>query len=88
MADNINKVVIFMENITELTRLEEELRDSYVKLENAYAELKENDEMKSEFISTASHELRTPLTVINSYIEMFEEGMLGELKHSARRSRL
>jgi signal transduction histidine kinase len=78
-TEGINKVVIFMENITELTRLEEELRDSYVKLENAYAELKENDEMKSEFISTASHELRTPLTVINSYIEMFEEGMLGEL---------
>jgi PAS domain S-box-containing protein len=83
-TENINKVVIFMENITELTRLEEELRDSYVKLENAYAELKENDEMKSEFISTASHELRTPLTVINSYIEMFEEGMLGELNDTQR----
>ncbi|MCX6668996.1 MAG: ATP-binding protein [Methanothrix sp.] len=83
-TEGINKVVIFMENITELTRLEEELRDSYVKLENAYAELKENDEMKSEFISTASHELRTPLTVINSYIEMFEEGMLGELTETQR----
>jgi signal transduction histidine kinase len=81
-TESINKVVIFMENITELTRLEEELRDSYVKLENAYDELKENDGMKSEFISTASHELRTPLTVINSYIEMFEEGMLGELNET------
>jgi len=81
-TESTNKVVIFMENITELTRLEEELRDSYVKLENAYDELKENDEMKSEFISTASHELRTPLTVINSYIEMFEEGMLGELNET------
>jgi signal transduction histidine kinase len=78
-VESISKVVIFMENITELTRLEEELRDSYVKLENAFAELKENDEIKSEFISTASHELRTPITVINSYIEMFLEGMLGEL---------
>lgn len=80
----ISKVVIFMENITELTRLEEELRESYVKLENAFAELKENDEIKSEFISTASHELRTPITVINSYIEMFEEGMLGELSNIQR----
>jgi signal transduction histidine kinase len=77
--ESISKVVIFMENITELTRLEEELRESYVKLENAFAELKENDEIKSEFISTASHELRTPITVINSYVEMFEGGMLGEL---------
>ncbi len=82
--ESISKVVIFMENITELTRLEEELKNSYIKLENTYAELKENDEMKSEFISTASHELRTPLTVINSYIEMFEEGMLGELNDTQR----
>ncbi len=79
---SISKVVIYMENITELTRLEEELRDSYIKLENAYAELKENDKIKSEFICTASHELRTPLTVISSYIEMFEGGMLGELNIS------
>jgi PAS domain S-box-containing protein len=76
---SIRKVMLLMEDITELTRLEEELRDSYVKLENAYAELKEEDEAKSDFISTASHELRTPLTVINSYLEMFEDGMLGEL---------
>ncbi|VVB93728.1 Methanogenesis regulatory histidine kinase FilI [uncultured archaeon] len=76
---SIRKVVLLMEDITELTRLEEELRDSYVKLENTYAELKEEDEAKSDFISTASHELRTPLTVINSYLEMFEDGMLGEL---------
>ena len=81
---SISKVVIFMENITELTRLEEELRESYVRLENAFADLKENDEIKSEFISTASHELRTPITVISSYIEMFEGGMLGELSSVQR----
>jgi hypothetical protein len=33
---SIIKVVIFLEDITELTRLEEELKDSYVKLENAF----------------------------------------------------
>jgi signal transduction histidine kinase len=82
--ESISKVVIFMENITELTRLEEELRESYVKLEYAFAELKEYDEIKSEFISTASHELRTPITVINSYVEMFEGGMLGELSSIQR----
>ncbi len=79
---SLRRVMLLMEDITELTRLEEELRDSYVKLENAYAELKEEDEVKSDFISTASHELRTPLTVINSYLEMFEDGMLGELKEN------
>ena len=75
----IRKAVLLMEDITDLTRLEEELRDSYTKLENAYAELKEEDEVKSDFIQTASHELRTPLTVMNSYIEMFEDGLLGNL---------
>ncbi|MCQ8902520.1 MAG: ATP-binding protein [Methanothrix sp.] len=75
----VSKAVIFMEDITEMTRLEEELRDSYIKLENAYAELKELDGIKSEFVSMVSHELRTPLTVINSYLEMFEDGLLGDL---------
>jgi PAS domain S-box-containing protein len=75
----VSKAVIFIEDITEMTRLEEELRESYIKLENAYAELKELDSIKSEFVSMVSHELRTPLTVINSYLEMFEDGMLGGL---------
>lgn len=82
-ADNrVRRVVLLMEDITELTRLEEEVRDSYVKLENAFAELKEEDQTKSDFISTASHELRTPLTVINSYLEMFVDGMLGKLNEN------
>jgi len=81
---SLRRVMLLMEDITELTRLEEEVRDSYGKLENAYAELKEEDEVKSDFISTASHELRTPLTVINSYLEMFEDGMLGELDEKQR----
>jgi len=76
---HIKKAVLLMEDITDLTRLEEELRDSYIKLENAYAELKEEDEVKSDFIQNVSHELRTPLTVMNSYIEMFEDGLLGNL---------
>jgi PAS domain S-box-containing protein len=79
---SVRRVMLLMEDITELTRLEEEVRDSYVKLENAYAELKEEDETKSYFISTASHELRTPLTVINSYLEMFEDGLLGKLNRN------
>jgi PAS domain S-box-containing protein len=81
---HIRKAVLLMEDITDLTRLEEELRDSYVKLENAYAELKEEDEVKSDFIQTVSHELRTPLTVMNSYIEMFEDGLLGELDENQK----
>ena len=51
---SIRRVMLLMEDITELTRLEEEVRDSYGKLENAYAELKEEDEVKSDFTSSSS----------------------------------
>lgn len=80
----IRKTVLLMEDITKLTQLEEELRDSYVRLENAYAELKETYDTKSDFISTVSHELRTPLTVINSYLEMFEDNLLGDLNENQK----
>jgi signal transduction histidine kinase len=59
--------------------LELQVLERTAELEKAYVDLKEDDEIKSEFILTASHELRTPLTVVSSYIEMFEGGMLGDL---------
>lgn len=79
---SIIKAMLLMEDVTELTRLEEKLRDSYTKLENAFAELKESSDIKSEFLTTVSHELRTPLTVINTYLELFENAKLGELNEA------
>ena len=81
-SDEVISLYAYVEDITKLTRLEEELRDSYARLENAYAELKETYDTKSAFVSSVSHELRTPLTVINNYVEMFEEGLLGELNET------
>lgn len=74
----VTHVLILVEDVTELTRLEEELKESYRKVEDAYAELKSADRAKSDFISVASHELRTPLTVIHSYIDLFGSGLLGK----------
>lgn len=47
-------------------RLEKKVRQ----LEEAHAELRRVDKMKSDFILLASHELRTPLTSIYGYVQM------------------
>ncbi len=44
-----------------------------------YEELKEANQMKSEFIDITSHELRTPLTSIKLYLELIKMRRYGEL---------
>jgi len=41
--------------------------------------LTELERAKSEFLSLASHELRSPLGVLQGYLSLMEDGMLGEL---------
>lgn len=43
------------------------------------ARLEALDRQKDEFVGTVSHELRTPLTSIAGYLEMLEDGDLGQL---------
>jgi signal transduction histidine kinase len=40
------------------------------------------EKTKSQFLNLASHELRSPLGVINGYLSMLEQGVLGQLKES------
>jgi signal transduction histidine kinase len=63
----------------ENAQLYESLQKSYTELERAYAELKHLDQMKSEFVQNISHELRTPLTFIKGYIELLQDGDMGDL---------
>jgi len=63
----------------ENAQLYESLQQSYAQLEQAYNELRQLDKMKSEFVQNISHELRTPLTFITGYIELLQDGELGEL---------
>ncbi|MGB3829711.1 MAG: ATP-binding protein, partial [Ornithinimicrobium sp.] len=48
--------------------------------------LRELDRQKSDFMATTSHELRTPLTSISGYLEVLEDGDLGELTTPQRRA--
>jgi len=42
------------------------------------------DELKQHFIETVAHELRTPVTPIRSVVDMFLDGMLGEVTDQQR----
>jgi len=43
----------------------------------AYEQLKELDELRTEFVDIAAHELRTPLTAIKAFLDMMMMGSLG-----------
>lgn len=55
-----------------------ELEEQKRLLEEANIELRELDNLKSDFVNTVSHELRTPLTTIREVISQIQEGLLGE----------
>ena len=53
-------------------------------LERAVSQLKELDQLKSNFLATVSHELRTPLTSVIGFSEMLLEGLGGDLNAEQR----
>ncbi|MDY7042175.1 MAG: GAF domain-containing protein, partial [Chloroflexota bacterium] len=56
-----------------------------VAIENArlLAQLREQDRLKSQFITDASHELRTPLTTIKGYLQLILNGAMGAERQRA-----
>jgi signal transduction histidine kinase len=63
----------------ELAAVAESFNDMAVEVEQTVDGLREIDEMKTRFLSTVSHELRTPLTSISGYLQLLEQGVVGEL---------
>lgn len=61
-------------------QLEQRVCERTVELESALRRLGELNQLKSNFVSNVSHELRTPLTHIKGYIELLNDGTLGELQ--------
>ncbi|CAN5452252.1 hypothetical protein BH09SUM1_BH09SUM1_06470 [soil metagenome] len=80
-------------SVGELKELEWFCRQATLVMENiemntqlgrAYRELKQIDQMKSNFLSIISHELRTPLTAMTGFVELILEGRVGEINENQR----
>ncbi len=59
--------------------LEQRVKERTQELQSALNRLAELNQLKSNFISNVSHELRTPLTHIRGYLDLMNEGSLGEI---------
>ncbi len=58
----------------ELQISNEQLSESYAKLQVAYDQLKELDKAKASFFSMVSHDLRHPIAVAKGYLELIQTG--------------
>jgi signal transduction histidine kinase len=60
-------------------KLEQRVQERTQELQSALNKLAELNQLKSNFISNVSHELRTPLTHLRGYLDLMNEGSLGDL---------
>jgi len=60
-------------------KLEQRVKERTQELQTALNKLAELNQLKSNFISNVSHELRTPLTHIRGYMDLMQDGSLGNL---------
>ncbi|MFH1831017.1 MAG: GAF domain-containing sensor histidine kinase [Pseudomonadota bacterium] len=73
------KHVATMEAFADQSALSLEAAMLIDRLRKLNEELKEANQVKSEFLATMSHELRTPLTAIIGFTELIAEGVMGEI---------
>ncbi|NJD60619.1 MAG: hypothetical protein C3F13_05425 [Anaerolineales bacterium] len=60
-------------------QLEQRVKERTQELQSALNKLAELNQLKSNFISNVSHELRTPLTHIRGYLDLMNDGCLGNM---------
>ena len=67
-------------DITEIYEARKKIQENEAIIEKQLEELKQADELKSQFASMVTHELKTPLVPIKGYCEMLKEpGLMGDL---------
>lgn len=84
VGDADRDVVVVFRDVTERHRTEQALADALATEQAAVERLRELERVKSDFVSTVSHELRTPITSIIGYLEVLEDGMVGDLDEAQR----
>lgn len=68
-----------LRNAMTAQHLDQLVEERTAELEQAISELRTLDEMKSDFIACVSHELRTPINIITQILDLFDQGILGDL---------
>jgi signal transduction histidine kinase len=64
----------------------EDFQQSISRLRRVNQELQALDQVKVDLVANVSHELRTPLTALKGFLELLDEGELGELGPEAHRA--
>ncbi|MGZ5399748.1 MAG: PAS domain-containing sensor histidine kinase [Nocardioides sp.] len=67
------------EDVTEREEMHRSLLTALAREREAVDGLRELERVKTDFVATVSHELRTPLTSMIGYVELLEDGEIGEL---------
>jgi len=82
----ITEQILQLQNALQQTnqQLEQRVQERTRELQNALNKLAELNQLKSNFVANVSHELRTPLTHLRGYLDLMDDGTLGELSEDQR----
>ncbi|MBN1563643.1 MAG: cyclic nucleotide-binding domain-containing protein [Anaerolineae bacterium] len=75
MMLNIMRTLIERMRNNDTTALDE-MREQKEEIERAYEELRHQDKVRSEFLTSLAHELRTPLTAAGGYMQLLQKGLM------------
>jgi len=79
-GDEIQELADAFNNMTE------DLQQTIGRLRQANLELQALDQVKVDLVANVSHELRTPLTALKGFLELLDEGELGDIPEEAHRA--